>query len=321
MISCEKDENSKLDSIAYKSTFSTETRPISIAVEKTNGFIYIANDNSSGSNYSSKIQKFNSNGELQATIFNFETFTGLFKKYCPIDLCIDNNDIFVLVKPLSQSNDTWIPYSGFCILHCDLDGILINEFDFSQIENSWNFSAIAFSNDYLYVTSGEIVIFKIAKNSGQLDYIHIPITNDKHYLLVSDMVIESEDNIFITGQGPWQIELGPNNDVSICHITRFDCIADKSYTFYSNSRTGIMAAMPNNPGMTIKDSKYIYLATFYGRSLEIYDKEKDNELIFHEDLKPNDIDDILPIDVGLYKNNIYVVDYKNNNVHVYSEAR
>lgn len=320
--SCEKVNDSGINSINYKSSFSTDSRPIAIDIEKNQGFIYLVNHNPSITNFSSKIQKFNSKGELQGTIIDFESFSsGLYERYSPIDLCIDNNDIYVLVKSMSQSNDTWITYSGFCVLHCDLNGNLINEFDFSQLENYWDFSAIAFSNDFIYVTSGEIVIFKIDKNSGQSDYIHIPITNDKLYLLVTDMVVESEENIYITGQAPWRIDSIINNDVSICHITRLDFKADKSYSFYSNSRTGTIAAMPNNPGLTIKDNRYIYLATFYGRSLEIYDKEEENELMLQKDINQDSEEKTLPIDVALYKSDIYIVDYKNDKVYIYSELK
>lgn len=316
---CTKDDNSMLDSIAYKSSFSAEERPIAIGIDKNTGFVFLANDNPSISSYSSKIQKFNDKGELQTTIFDFGTFAnGLYEKYSPLDLCVDNTDLFVLVKPKSQSNYTWITHSGFCIFQCDLNGNLIKEFDFSQANNNRNYTSIAISNGYIYVTSGDTEIIKIDKNSGQHDYLHIPIGDDKSYLLVSDMVVESEDNIIITGQGPWQIESLVKNDVSICHITKLNFKTDQSHTFYSNSRTGIMVAMPNNPGLTIKDSRYIYLATFYGRSLEIYDKKMENKLIFQVDIKPDGFDETLPIDVAHYKDDIYIVDYWNSKVHIYS---
>lgn len=315
--SCEKDNDSKVDSIVYKSSFSTETGPLAIATDKNNGFIYLANDNSSITNYTSKIQKFNLKGDLQETIIDFKSFSsGLYERYSPIDLCINNNDIYVLVKPMEQTNDTWSTYSGFCVLHIDLNGNMINEFDFSQLENYWDFSAMSFSNDFIYVTSGEIIIKKIDKNTGEADDIHIPITNDKSYLHVTDMVVESEENIYLTGQGPWGFD-SVNNDVSICHITRLDCINNKNNTFYSNTRTGIMAAMPNNPGLTIKDNGYIYLTTFYGRSLEIYNK--DNELILQKEIKTNDLEETLPIDIALYRDDIYIADYWNNKVHIYHE--
>lgn len=78
-----------------------------------------------------------------------------------------------------------------------------------------------------------------------------------------------------------------------------------------------MAAMLNNPGLAIKDNRYIYLATFYGRSLEIYDTDFENELILQEEIKPNDTDETLPVDVALYEDDVYVVDYKNDKVYIY----
>ncbi|MEN8251181.1 MAG: hypothetical protein ABFS32_19770 [Bacteroidota bacterium] len=316
--SCEKEDNLRPESISYEESFSTETRPIAIAIEKIHGNIFLVNHNTSISDYNSKIQKFNLKGELHETIIDFESFnSGLYDRYSPVDLCIDDNDIYVLVKPMSLSNDMWITSTGFCVLHFDLNGNLKNEFDFSEVENYWQFSAIDFSNDHIYVTSGEIVIYKIDKTSGQADYIHIPITNDKPYLLVSDMEVESEESIYITGQGPVKIDSEINSDVSICQITRLDFKADTSYTFYSNSRTGTMAAMPNNPGLTIKADRYIYLATFYGRSLEIYNKE--SELILQKDIRPNGIEETLPIDIALFQDNIYIVDFENNEVHIYHE--
>lgn len=316
--SCEKDDHLEPVSISYKESFSTETRPIAIAIEKHHGDIFLMNHNPSTSDYNSKIQKFSQNGELQETIIDFESFnSGLYERYAPIDLCIDDNDIFILVKPMNQSNDMWTTSTGFCVLHFDLDGNFNNEFDFSKVENYWHFSAIDYSNDYIYVTSGEIVIYKIDKTSGKADYIHIPITNDKPYLLVSDMAVESEESIYITGQGPVRIDSEINNDVSICHITRLDFKTDTSYTIYSNSRTGTMASMPNNPGLTLKDNKYIYLTTFYGRSLEIFNKE--NELILQEEIKPDGIEKTLPIDIGIFRDNIYIVDYENSKVHIYLE--
>jgi hypothetical protein len=319
MISCEKDDNSIPDSIGYKSSFSTETSPIAIAIDKNKGFVYLANHNPSITDFSSKIQKFNLKGELKETIIDFETYTtGKYPRYSPIDLCINNNDIYILVKPKTQNNDTWIAYSGFCVLHSDLNGNIINEFDFSQLEHyDEDFSAMAFSNDFIYVTNGQIIIKKIDKNSGQAEDIQIPITNNKS-LLVTDMEVESEESIYLTGQGPWGFDTN-NNDASICHITRLNCIENQTYTFYSNSRTGIVAAMPNKPGLTIKDNKYIYLTTFYGRSLEIYDKG--NKLILQEEIKPNGVEDTLPIDVALYKSDIYIVDSKNDKVHIYSELK
>lgn len=315
LISCEKNDNSGIDSIIYKSSFSTDLRPIAITTDKNNGYVYLANHNPSITNFSSKIQKFNLIGVLQETIIDFASFnSGLYDKYSPIDLCINNSDLFVLVKPMLMTKNEWSTYTGFCVLHFNLNGNLINEFDFAQLDNYWDFSAMSFFNDFIYVTSGEIVIKKIDANSGEASDIQIPITNDKSYFLVTDMIVDSEENIYLTGQGPWGFD-STSNDVSICYITQLDCIRDESQTFYSKSRTGIMAAMPNNPGLAKMDNGNIYLSTFYGRSLEIYNT--DNELILQKDIKTNEFEETLPIDVTLFDDDIYIVDYKNNKVHIY----
>ena len=315
---CEKDDNSRPDSIGYEFSFSTEPRPIAIVIEKNHGFVYVTNHNPSSNNYSSKIQKFNLKGELINTIIDFTSFSlGKYARYTPEDMCIDNSsNIYVLVKPMNKSSDTWITYNGFCVLQFDLNGNLTKEYDFSEFEGYRYPSSIAYSNNFIYVTNGQIAIKRIEKNSGLSTDIHIPITNDKPYLLVTDMEIESEVAIYITGQGISRID-SINNDVSICHITKLNCMADQQYTFYSKSRTGTMAAMPNNPGLARSDNGNLYLATFYGMSLEVYDKN--GEFILQIDIKDANEEKTLPIDLTVNDSHIYVADYQNNNILVYKE--
>jgi len=321
-VSCKKDDQVRPCSVTYQSGFSTETRPIAIAIDQKQGSVFVANRHPSISDFSSKIQRFNLEGDLRETMIDFRSFSaGLYERYSPIDMCIDNDDMFVLVKPMRQTDDSWATFSGFCVFHFDLNGNLVNEFDFSQLEDYWDFSAMAYLNDFIYVTSGQFVIVQIDKNSGQADYIHIPITNDRPYLLVTDMEIQSEERIYITGQAPFRIDSTIINDVSICHISRLDFKEDTTYTFYSSARTGTMAAMLNNPGLAIKDNRYIYLATFYGRSLEIYDMDEDNELILQEDIQPDGTNETLPIDVAFFEDDVYIVDHKNDKVYIYAELK
>jgi len=317
VVACEKDDRIKLDSIGYEYSFSTELKPIAIAIEKNNGFVFVVNNNPSSNNYSHKIQKFNLEGELINTIIDFDSFNkGKYTRYTPEDMCIGNSNIFVLVQPMTLSNETWITYNGFCVLQFDLNGSLTSEYDFSEFEDYWYPSSIAYLNNFIYVTNGQMTIKKIEENSGIADDIHIPITNDKPYLLVTDMEIESEEAIYLTGQGISKID-SINNDVSGCHITKLNCLVDQQYTFYSKSRTGTMAAMPNNPGLAINDNGNIYLTTFYGRSLEVFNKG--NELILQQEIKTIDGEETLPIDIAIIKSDIYIVDYKNDIVLVYKE--
>jgi hypothetical protein len=278
--------------------------------------VYIVNYNPSIVDYSSKIQKFNLKGDLINTIVDLETFNdGKYRRYTVKDMCLNNRTISVLVRPLRLSGNTWTTYTGFCVLQFKLNGDLINEYDFSGSEDLY-YSSIASSNDYIYVTGGFIVIKKIRKNSGSASDIHIPITNDKLYLPVTDMEIDSDEIIYTTGQGITSID-SINDDVSVCHITKLNCTNEQQITFKSKSRTGVMAAMPNKPGITISNNGSIYLATFYGLSLEIYNR--DNDLILQKDIKPGARPETLPIDIALLDNDIYVLDYSNSKVLVYSE--
>lgn len=316
MLACNNDDNSKPESIGFEFSFSTETRPIAIAIEKDNGFVYIANHNPAEINYSSKIQKYNLNGNLINTIIDFDSFTeGKYTRYTPKDMCLHGGNVLVLVKPLQLGGDTWTPHSGFCVLQFDLEGDLIYEYDFSDSEDLY-YSTIACSYDFIYVTGGFAVIKKIDINNDSVSDIHIPITNDKSYLPVTDMEIESDEIIYTTGQGITRID-SFNIDISVCHVTKLNCTNEQQVTFFSKSRTGVMAAMLNNPGIAIDDNGFIYLATFYGLSIEIYDA--DNEFILQENIYPDARPEILPSDIALINNDIYVIDYKNSKVLVYSE--
>jgi len=317
--SCEKEEYSKPVSIDYEFSFSIEPRPIAIAIEKNHGFVYVANYNPSISNYSSKIQKFNLKGELLKTAVDFTTFSqGKYSGYNPIDICIDNNsNIYVLVKPSQLNGETWITFEGFCILQFDTNDNLQKEYDFSEFEHHWHPAAIAYSNNYLYVTNG-LIIKKISLVNNQVTDISIQNSNENidslSFLPVSDMTIKSEGIIYLTGQA---VQAVSNDDVSGCHITKFDPQTGQLNTSYSKGRTGIMAAMLNNPGLTISDIGNLYLATFYGMSIEVYDKN--DEFILQVDIKNIGGEDTRPIDLVHFDNHIYIADYSNNNVYVYKE--
>jgi hypothetical protein len=229
-------------------------------------------------------------------------------------MCLQGNNVLVLVKPLQSDGNVWIPHSGFCVLQFDQNGDLLKEYDFSDSEDLY-YCTIACSNDFIYVTGGFVVIKKIEKNSGIISDIHIPITNDKSYLPVTDMEIAPDEVIYTTGQGITRID-SFNLDISVCHVTKLNCINEQQETYFSKSRTGTMAAMLNNPGMAIDKNGFVYLATFYGLSLEIYDS--DDEFILQKDIYPDARPETLPTDIALNHNEIYVLDYKNSKVLVYN---
>ena len=329
---CKKEQYSKPVSVSYESSFSTEPSPISIAIEKNHGFVYVANYNPAINNYSSKIQKFNLKGELLKTAVDFTTFSlGKYSRYNPIDFCIDNNsNIYVLVQPSQLSGGTWITLGGFCILQFDTNDNFQKEYyfnDFSSFEPLWHPSAIAFSNNYLYVTNriffvtdGRVnnIIKKISFVNNQVTDISIQYNSENidslPFMPVSDMTINSEGIIFLTGQ---TFPTVSTDDISGCYIIKFYPQTNQLLTFNSTGRTGMMYSMLNNPGLTISDIGNLYLATFYGMSMEVYDKN--DEFILQVDVRLVGGKDTRPIGIAHFDKHIYIADYHNNNVYVYKE--
>jgi DNA-binding beta-propeller fold protein YncE len=311
--SCEKDENSVPRTINYVFSFSVDIRPQAIAINKASGFIYVANHHPSINDYSSKIQKYNPQGQLLNTVADFSSFDqGKYQKYIPGDICVgDNQNLYVLVNPLEfLPNDSWSSIEGINILQFDSDDNFIKEYDLSQFDEPWHYSAISYSEKYLYVTNG-LDIKKISIDNNQVDSIAFPTELQKG-IPISDMDIDFEGCFLLTGQ-----ILPADYDVSGCHLTKYNPTNNQVIVTYSIGRTGIMAAMLNNPGLTIDGNGNIYLATFYGMGLEIFNKN--GKFIMQTNIKTEDAEDTRPIDVVLLNNEIYILDNLNNQILVYEK--
>jgi hypothetical protein len=323
---CKKEPYSKPVSVSYESSFSTESRPISIVIEKNHGFVYVANHDPAINDYSSKIQKFNRKGELLNTVVDFTNFSkGKFSRYNPIDFCTDNNsNIYILVQPSQLSGGTWILLGGFCILQFDTNDNFQKEYDFSEFNQLWAPPTIAYSDNSLYVAIGPslptngFIIKRISLVNNQVTDISFQNNtvniDSLTYMPVSDMAINSEGTIYLTGQAFPTVS---TDDISGCHITKFDPQTNQLIRFNSKGRTGIVASMLNNPGLTISDVGNLYLATFYGMSIEVYDKN--DEFILQVDLKPIAGINTRPIDIAHFDKHIYIADNQNNIVYIYKE--
>ncbi|MCD4665210.1 MAG: NHL repeat-containing protein [Bacteroidales bacterium] len=298
----------------YVSSFSTEPRPNAITIDEDNGYLYVANSHPFRNNDNRKIQKYNREGELLKTVVDFALFDkGNYPRYHPIDITMDNNrNLYILVKPYRKySEDTWYPFEGFCILKYDFDDKFQKEFDFAEFDQEWSPAAIAYYNEYIFVTNGRI-IKKISINSEQVFDITFPI-NEKNIntwpdIHTTDMAIDSEGFIYLVGQAAFD-----NKSVS-CHITKIDPKNSHRVTVYSKGKTESFGAMFNNPGLSISSNGNIYLATFYCESLEIFNRNVE----FIMQLEVNS-EETRPIDVAVDNNHIYVVDNLNNRINVYKK--
>jgi hypothetical protein len=76
-------------------------------------------------------------------------------------------------------------------------------------------------------------------------------------------------------------------------------------------------AMLNNPGIFISNDGYLYLASFYKMSIEVYDKNVD--FIIDCDTRTSEFEETRPIDIVYYNGKIFVADNFNNQIHIFKQ--
>jgi hypothetical protein len=321
LISCEKDDkpkpDSKPNSISYESSFSTEPRPISISYKNVNHTLYIANHNASKYDYSSKIQAFNSEGTLIKTVIDFESFElGRFERYEPVDFTFDNKkNLFVLVRPLiKQTDDTWTLTTGFSILQFDDADRFIRELDFSDIDGEGRPSSISYYDNQLFVTNGHIL--KLINLDTKLFYnITLPVNDNDSgtwpNLHTTDMEINSDGLIYFTGQAAF------DGDSVGCHLSNYNIGTNELTLNYAKGWTWMCCAMLNNPGIFISTDGYLYLASFYKMSIEVYDKNGD--FIIDCDTRTTQFEETRPIDIVYYNGKIFIADNANNQIQIFKQ--
>lgn len=310
-LGCEKNPVS----ITLKSVkeFSTEERPISILFEDRSGLVFVLNSNPARQNTSYKIQCFDRQGNYQKTIVDFtDKPGGAYGRYEPIDMEMDSDRILiVLVKPYFQSMDGfWVPYPGFCILKFQIDGQFNGEFDFAQFETEWHLTALAFYQGYIYVTNG-LRLMKIDKDTGLHFEIPLPPEQDSSWRFVSDMSIDSKGSVWLVGQTSF-------SDAAVgCHLTRINLMDNSLTKYYSKGRTNDYGAMVGNPGIAIDREDRIYLATFYCRTLEVFDRDGK----FLNQFELDHANESLPIDVAVdSQDNVFVADFGAHRVIILKKS-
>ncbi len=318
VFSCSTDKNPLISSYSLELSFEfpTESRPNSITIDENYGFVYVSNCYSSISKDSRNIQKFNLKGQLLSTIVNYANNNdGSYSRYHPIDLTIDNaHNICVLVKPYkkNENDEYWSAYKGFCIITYNHNGEFLKEYDLAQYALEFSPVAISFKHDFFYVTNSYSLI-KIHKSTEQLINLPLPTKKEDTFswpeFFTSDLIVDHENNIWFVGQSD------TNNTSVGCHITKMDPTCTKRFTFYSYSKTSDFGANLNNPGIALDKIGNIYLATFYGKSLEIYSTS--GLLLGSIDFQKGERENPRPIAVALdNSNNIYVLDNHNDLVYV-----
>lgn len=321
MVSCRKDENlkpdSKPNSISYEYSFSSEPGPISILYNDKKQTLYIANLNPSINNYSAKIQAYDNEGILKKTIVDLESFElGHFERYLPVDITFDNaQNLYILVSPLvKQTDDTWSTTTGFSILQFDDNDSFIKELDFSSIDGEGRPSSISYFNNQLYLTNGKILKL-INLNTEQYNNIILPVNDNESgtwpYLHTTDMEISPDGLVYFTGQALF------DNDSVGCHISNFNIGTNQLTINYSHGWTWLCCAMLNNPGLFISNDGYLYLASFYKMSIEVYDLK--GNFIIDCDTRTLQFEETRPIDIVYNNGKIFMADNYNNQILVFKQ--
>lgn len=278
-----------------------------IAIDNDKGYIYVTNL------WYPQIYQYSLQGNLIRTIVDFSEDNNLnYDYYDPIDLTVDENSyIYILARPREQNIDsTWIFLDGFCIIQYNSDGEYQKEFDFTNISKSWYNPVLAYKNNILYVTDG-IKLKKINSDDGlTTDFNLLSQNSTEPYIHTTDMAIDDDNNIWLVGQATW----ASYNDFQVgVHITKFDSNCQYQKTFNAKCRTSFFGSRLNNPGITFDSDNNMYVATFYGRSIEIYDFDQE----FQREIKMED-ENSLPIDIVIDKNNnMYVLDTIGEKILVY----
>lgn len=316
LIACEKQEQDQVSiSINFESSFPTEVMPKAIAVDEESGFVFVANYAPIIKSWSSKIQKFDLDGTLIETIIDLDsTSSGELKRYIIKDMCINLGSIFALVRPLYYNGEFWdLQYSKIYILMFDYYGDLLKEYNIDT-DIIYNKNMLACSNDFIYVYDGESIM-KISKESGMTIEHDIPNLQNKSNLLISDIEVDLNESLYATGV---DVEYAKTDSIfPACYISNLSLENENQNIVYSKSKIGIVAAEPNNPGISINNRGIIYLATYYAGTIEIFDD--DYRFILQETIRSDDGKTTNPIDVALGNGRIYLLDSKNNHVYVYRE--
>ena len=320
LLLCSRNRNPFSPEGNYYSTeflFEFPTRPRSniIVIDDEYGCVYIANFRLGNSNR--KVMKYNLNGELLSMVVNFTTNQhGKYSRYIPIDLTIGaNHCLYILVKPYFklEDDDNWSSYDGFCIMVYDSQGNFQKEVDFAEYSMEWSPVAIAYGDDSLYVTNHQFLI-KVDIFTCQSTEMPLPMRTEGNYvmpeLIVTDMEVDVNNNIWFAG-----LSLFINTSAG-CRVMKMSPDGKNHFIFNSKGLVSNIGAAPNNPGIALDKNGNVYMATFYGRALEIFSPSG----LSLSNVKVNieGKDRILPIDVAIDSvHNIYVLDHWNELVRVF----
>ena len=279
-----------------------------IAIDSEQGYIYVANTEDN------LVNQYNLKGDEVQTLVDFNVEeVGKYEFYYLSSLVVgENGNIYILAIPYKTISDSVKNVmKGFCIIKYNSDGTYQREFDFINTDDAWYPTDLAYENHILYVTNGNRLI-KINTENGQTSEFVFQIQDSNHidpnFIHTTDMAIDDDNNIWLVGQASYN----DYQEVGV-HITQFDSNCQNQKTFNAKSKSSFFGSALNNPGITFDSDNNMYVTTFYGQSIEIYDFDQE----FQREIKLKD-EKSLPVDIVIDNNyNLYVLDGINDRILVY----
>ena len=312
--SCEENDFSGPVSLEYDISFESEPMPVSVVARQDNGHMLVLNNNHSRTRYNVKVSRYSKDGGFVGTVVDFSTFDqGAFPGYIPADITLDEfQNLYVLVRPKTGEDEySWIMATGFNILKFDGEGNFLEEIDFSLLDGESTPRNIACLGQSLVAENGSNLKM-ISLETEALTEIPLPEDPSGTETLVqyhTDMEIDPDGLVYFSG--PHHISF----DSSGCRISKFNIQSNQMKYTLGEGWNPVLAAKVGEPGLSVHNNGDIYLSTYYGSSIEVYNRNM--EFLLEKRIEGPGEEAPTAVDIATYQNYVYVADQRNDLIYVY----
>jgi hypothetical protein len=176
---------------------------------------------------------------------------------------------------------------------------------------------ITYHNENIYIDGSDII--KLNMKIESFEYINFYSYGEiPPFILMSmNSISISYDNIvYFTGNGITNDTINPLDnryDTTYSYIGKYDLISEGLEVKIDRDWPKDEYYGPNFPGLCVDNKGSLFLAAYYDESFHIYDENLD----FTEKIALNSSDVVIPNDVLVQNNKVFVVERANNSVHVF----
>ncbi|MBN1927468.1 MAG: hypothetical protein JW798_16665 [Prolixibacteraceae bacterium] len=300
--------------IEYFSTIEMDTRPFAMAVDDKSGELFVlCYGDTFFEDYS--LKKYSTVGEFQEKLIDFESFNeGEFSVYSPVDLFIEGKRIYVIARPETETDQ-----KVFSVLQFNLNGEFQDEFPFHINDGDGVWGAYYHLKGIVYKAGlGMVKTYPLnGKEGREYRFINEENVEENPFVLpVSDVAVNSEGKIYLTGQMPYGLDTvfwGISH-----HLTVYNPdTGDRLTTEVISDNLCIPGSMISQPQVEIGKQNKVYLTTFYCQELRVY--EKSGKPLVELFLPDYSDERIFPHDLAVGNNRVYIADASAKEVLIFEE--